>query len=334
MTTTPSSLKNKRALAKRYDLNQCALYRVGSKSRLALLLCTSLPRLRFLVNTDKNYRTFLLPEKVCPFTGKVTKERWVQEPKPELRRIHERLQKLLQQVTPPSYAHAAVKGRSYRSNALAHVDSDRIATFDVRKFYPSTSASRVHNFFADQLLCPPDVAAMLAKLTCYQGGLPTGSPLSPILSLYANKPMFESLNQLALTHALKFTCYVDDLTFSGDALPRGLTAMVTNIIGQYGHLISIGKTRIFRRNQSKHVTGVVLFKNSIHVPHSRFLKARAISTAIKNTKLPAEGLLLTKKLAGLLSEVAFLDSQFLAWAKRTYIAEKNESQGTRSCINT
>ena len=292
MTTTPPSPKNKKP-AKFYDLNQCALYRVRSKLRLALLLHTPLPRLFFLANNDNNYRIFLLPEETCPFTGKVTKERWVQEPKPELRGIHERLQRLLRQVTPPSYAHAAVKGRSYRSNALAHVTSDRIATFDVKKFYPSTSESRVHNFFADQLLCAPDVAAILAKLTCYQGGLPTGSPFSPILSLYANKPMFEDLGRLALTHALKFTCYVDDLTFSGDVLPRGLTALVTNIIEQHGHLISIRKTRIFRQNQGKHVTGVVLFKNSIHVPHSRFLKARMISVAIKNTKLAAERFLVS-----------------------------------------
>lgn len=317
MTTTPPSPRNRKP-AKFYDLNQCALYRMRSKRGLALLLHTPLPDLIFLANNDKNYRIFLLPEKICDDTGKVTKERWVQEPKPKLRCIHERLQKLLRRVTPPSYAHA-VKGRSYRSNALAHVTSDCIATFDVEKFYPSTSLSRVHNFFADQLLCAPDVAAMLAKLTCYQNGLPTGSPFSPILSMYANKPMFEGLNQLALTHTLKFTCYVDDLTFSGDVLPRGLKALVSSIIKQHGHLISKKKTRIFRQNQAKHVTGVVLFENCIHVPHSRFLKIRKISVAIKNTKLAAERLPLIQKVAGFLSEAAFLNSRFSGLAKRARV---------------
>jgi len=310
---------------KRYGLDQCALYKIGSKARLALVLGDSVDRLLFLASSANNYRVFLLPEETCQFTKKVTKERWVQEPKPELRRIHERIQKLLRRVTPPDYAHAAIKGRSYSSNAIVHKDAHRVATFDIRKFYPSTSKSHVYNFFADQLQCAPDVAALLTALTSYKGGsatdrtgLPTGSPLSPILSLYANKPLFEKLNNLALSNGLKFTCYVDDLTFSGDALPLGLTHLVKKALEQHGHLLSVNKTRIFRGNQGKHVTGVVIYKSKIYVPHSRFLKARGVMAAIDAEAHAVGKLPLTQKLAGLLGEAAFLDKRYSSWAKRSY----------------
>ncbi|MFA7243083.1 MAG: reverse transcriptase family protein [Sulfuricellaceae bacterium] len=310
---------------KSYAADQCALYKIGSKARLALVLGVSLDRLLFLAHSENNYREFLLHEEICPFTKKITKERLVQEPKLELRKIHERIQKFLNRVIPPDYAHAAIKGRSYSSNAIVHKDAQRIATFDIHKFYPSTTKSHVYNFFAEQLQCAPNVAALLGTLTCFKGtsisnhsGLPTGSPLSPILSLYANKPLFDRLNQLALSNGLKFTCYVDDLTFSGDTIPLELTYLVTKALWQQGHLLSVKKTRIFKGNQASHVTGVVIRNNRIYVPHSRFKKARKIMAAIDAKKQAVGKLPLVQKLAGLLGEAAFLDSRYSSWAKRSY----------------
>ena len=77
-------------IAALYHINQCALYKVGSKAKLAQILGISVASLLAIVKKPR-YREFLLPEEVCPFTGKITKERWVQEPLGELRAIHERL---------------------------------------------------------------------------------------------------------------------------------------------------------------------------------------------------------------------------------------------------
>jgi hypothetical protein len=312
---------------KPYPVNQCALYKVGSKARLAKILGTTVERLIFLSRSLNNYRSFELPQVTCPFTKKVTKARWVQEPKPELRRIHERIQKLLRRVESPDYAHAAIRGRSYCSNAIAHKNGARVATFDIRKFYPSTLKSHVFNFFADQLLCARDVAALLASLTCcsstaLRSGLPTGSPISPIISLFANKPLFDELNNLAQANKLIFTCYVDDLTFSGDTLPQGLQYQVAVLLKKYGHLLSESKTKFFGADQAKHVTGVVISKNIIFVPYARFKKARAITAAINAETEHVKKLLLTQKLAGLLGEAAFLDKRYSIWARRSYAKMK------------
>ncbi|USX21110.1 reverse transcriptase family protein [Oxalobacteraceae bacterium OTU3REALA1] len=301
-----------------YPINQSALYKIGSKKRLAKILATSLGKILLLSSSTANYKIFCLPEEVCQFTKKVQKARWVQEPKKELRVIHERVQKLLRSIAHPEYTHAVVKGRSYRTNAAAHKDSARVATFDLRKFYPSTSSSRVREFWVEQMSCAPDVADLLVKLTCHNGCLPTGSPLSPLLALYANKPMFEAFNNLAISHDLIFTCYVDDLTFSGDVVPIGLPKLVSNIAQRFGHSLSIEKTRLFGRNQHKHVTGVILYGNALHVPHTRFLKARAIREKLLLEKDAVSRLKLARKLSGLLGEAAYLDARYSKLAVKSY----------------
>jgi RNA-directed DNA polymerase len=309
-----------------YDINQCIFYKLNSKSKLSNILGISLKRLKFLARNNTNYRIFLLREEICPYTFKVTKERWVQEPKEELRKIHDRVRKILMRLQPPDYSHAAVKGRSYRSNALAHKDSARVATFDIRKFYEFTSKSRIFSFFFEEMMCSHDVAEIFAGLLSYsapvagsKSSLPTGSPVSPILSLYANKPMFDEISRLSVQHHLKFTCYVDDLTFSGPVIPLGFGRLLNGVVERHGHQIALAKSRIFSANQSKHVTGVVIYQNILKVPHSRFWKARALGEAIINTKNLEDKILLRQKLSGLLGEAAYLDSSYHPLAKRSYI---------------
>ncbi|WP_083460646.1 reverse transcriptase family protein, partial [Gulbenkiania mobilis] len=303
-----------------YTIDQCALYRLGSKARLSAVLGITLDWLLQLAESEKNYCLFNLPEEVCPFTRRVKKARAVQAPKNGLRTVHERILHLLRPIILPTYAHAGIKGKSYRSNAAAHKDSPRLAAFDIRKFYPSTTASRVYYFFADKMLCSPDVARLLTALTCYKNGLPTGSPLSPLLSLHANMPMFDSLEALALSNDLVFTCYVDDLTFSGEKLPIGLPRLVKGIVEKYGHKVSEEKTRLYRRRQGKHVTGTVLLDGRILVPNTRFHKARAISAALASERDPALRLELGRKLSGLLGEAAFIDDRYAKWASDSYIS--------------
>lgn len=312
---TPSCVKTKRIESGGYELDQCALYKLRSKGRLASLLGFDLARLRELSVSDSNYKRFALPRVECPFVGKITKERWVQEPKSELRAIHERLRSLISRVTTPSYAHGAIAGRSYRSNAAAHKDASRAATFDVKSFYLSTRADRIFEFFERKLHCSSDVALLLTRLSCIDDGLPTGSPLSPILSLHANQPMFDSLEKLARNHRLTFTCYIDDLAFSGRSISPTLNSLVRKIVENNGHALSDGKTKIFGRYHAKHITGVVLKNGHIKVPHIRFLKARAISKAIVHES-GASRIGLQRKLAGLLAEAAHLDARFKSWAHR------------------
>jgi RNA-directed DNA polymerase len=305
-----------------YDITQCALYKVNSKTRLAELLHVGVKALVGLSKAPK-YREFPIEEKICPFGGKPTKRRDVQTPAEALRPLHDRILELLRRVTPPPYAHAAVKGRSYRSNAEAHAKSAEVATFDLSSFYPSTPEALVFRFFADQLHCAKDVAGLLARLVCFPAGtaqacLSTGSPLSPLMSIYANKPMFDAFARLAERFGLTFTCYVDDMTFSGLTIPPGMIRIVDSIVRRYGHTLASRKTRTFGELDAKHITGVVVHKGKVSVPNARFRKARRIQVAINAAIDRSEKIMLMQKLSGLLGEAAFLDARYKSRARRSY----------------
>lgn len=303
---------SKRRNFKLYSISQCALYKLTSPAKLINALATKEEALSALLGSDENYRQFTLLEEVNPFSGKKTKARLVQTPARKLRAVHERILRLLQRVQYPEYAHAGVKKRSYRSNAKVHELSKCIATFDLKNFYGSTTTHMVRNFFLNQLNCVGDVAGILTVLTTFNGCLPTGSPLSPLLALYTAKPMFDALDSLAKKHNLEFTCYVDDLTFSGENLPGSLAREVKSIVVKHGYNLSEHKTRIYRENQPKHVTGTVIINNKISVPHLRFLTARNIQSAIDGIydNHGFSNMKLTEKLAGLMNEASYLDHKF------------------------
>lgn len=313
---SPGKKRPRKPINVAYPIDQCALYKLRSKARLAYILGVELSKLKELIRNSGNYREFRLQQKICPFTGKISKQRWVQAPKSELKRIHERIHYLLSRISPPEYAHGAIPGRSYRTNAQAHIQSARAATFDLREFYPSTSESDVAIFFRDALQCSPDVTYLLTKLACKDGALPTGSPLSPILSLYANQSMFDRLQRLAVAYGLRFTCYIDDLTFSGSSIAISLSSKVKAIVERSGHRLAEHKTKVFGRKHAKHITGVAIKEGEIRVPHARFMKARAISQAIQSATKPNR-IGLQRKLAGLLGEAAYLDSRFRGWAQKS-----------------
>lgn len=297
-----------------FAIDQCALFKTGSKKRLATLLLCDQAAMQNLADSTHNYKIFEIPAQNDEFSPP-RKKRLAQEPKEELRRIHVRILKLLKRIVVPPYLHSAVRGRSYKTNASSHLGSAQLLKVDIKKFFPSTTESRVFSFFADQLQCAPDIARLLAKICTCHGVIPTGSPLSPLLSFYANRPMFDELADLANANQLTFTCYIDDVVFSGSDLRRGFIGDVVSIVDAHGHKIAHGKTRFYSAREPKLVTGVIVKGNQLCVPHSRFKKARAIEKALSTSSEPARTLYLVEKLNGLIGEAATIDPRFRAWGR-------------------
>jgi len=295
---------------KSYALNQCALYKMGSKKRLAQILDVNVSDLIRLSADDGNFEVFELEAQICEFTGTTRKARWVQNPVPDLKAVLARVTKLLSRVQVSDYCHGAIPGRSYRSNAQAHVGARSVATFDLKDFFPSTTSKQVFRFFHEVLQCAPDVAGLLTDLCTYKRVLPTGAPSSPILAYWANRDLFESIELRGKVLHLKLSVYVDDITLSGDAIPRSLSDQVEGIVKSYGHKLSGHKTKVFGPGRPKHVTGVVIAGGVLRVPHARFRKARAIRAAFDVEKDDQRRVLLAAKLCGLLGEAAFLDARY------------------------
>lgn len=303
----------RRGRSYRYDVTQCRLYRVGSPAGLSRALGVPLDKLEALACRSDNYKVFWKNE-LDPFALRPRKPREIQEPKTALKAVHDRVARLLKHVEVPEYLHSAVKGVSYRTNALQHAEVGAfILTMDVQDFYRSTRESRVFDFFRDVLLCAPDVARLMARLLTWCGLLPTGSPVSPLLSFHCNRPMFDEMAAVAFEGSSTFTCYVDDITFSGSGVRRGLAGAIGRIAQRHGHCIKERKTRFYSPVQPSIITGVVVMDGVVSVPHERRLKGRRIEAAIALAEDSFDRLALTENLMGLAGEAAYLDPTFRPW---------------------
>ena len=182
-------------MKKRYPLNQSPLYRLRRRKDLADLLRLSLPQLESLANaTAPQYRCF----------GKVVgkKTRWIEWPRKPLQRAQKRLSRLLDRIEAPDYIHSGFRGRSYVTNAQQHKCVGNVAKIDIRSFFPQASSRWVRHCFADAFECSQDVAAILTKLFTIHGHLTTGGNSSTIVSFFAYKPMFDTIQILAKTRGV------------------------------------------------------------------------------------------------------------------------------------
>ena len=197
----------------RIKMSDCYLYAIASPKDAARRLNVTLSELMQLSSDARNFRIFTVQ-------AEGRKPRKVQEPKPQLQAIHRRVAKLLSKIEVPNYLHSAVRGRSYVTNASAHMSHSAALKIDMKDFFNSVSRANIYNFFVDHLMCRKDVGGLLADVLTFERHLSTGSCVSPIISYFSFKPLFDRLNAFAVANKLVMTCYVDDLTFSKYAFRR------------------------------------------------------------------------------------------------------------------
>lgn len=246
-------------IRKSYSLDQCPLYKMSSRRKLATLLNFDLSRLESLAAQPMNFRIFEIDQD--------GKKRTVEVPKRALEKIHRRLFTFLERINKPPYLHSGRKKHSYITNAGAHVGAVPVVKLDLKKFYPSVNTARVYRFFIEALHCSADVGAVLTKLCTVNGHLPTGSCVSQLLAFFAAKPMFDELDGHARTHNVNGTCYVDDLTWSGlNATPNFLW-QAKRIVHRHG--FKYHKDKVYQAEQPKIVTGVRLVGGVMAVQQGR-----------------------------------------------------------------
>src|SRR3546814_11192246 len=67
--------------------------------------------------------------------------------------------------------------------------------------------------------CRADVAGILGDLCTFEGHLPTGSPISPILAYYSYHDMWAAIAAFCTAKGYTLTVYVDEVTISGEKVP-------------------------------------------------------------------------------------------------------------------
>lgn len=239
---------------KLYNKNQSPLYKINSHARLAQVLGvknkSTLQKLK--AKADQNYY------------HSTVNGRSIQVPLSQLRRIHKRIDTLLRRIAYPDYLYSGIKGRSNVLNAKQHNQDHSVLKVDIKNYYPSITRQQIARRFRESFKCSKDVSATLASLCTYNNHLPTGSPVSLSLSFAVNRPVFDHINKYSKDRKISFTCYVDDMTFSGPVIPLSFTDYIVSYLKK-SRGFECHKIRKYNNTTTKLVTGVVIDSSGLKV---------------------------------------------------------------------
>lgn len=261
-----------------HPIDQSPLFKLRSRPKLARLLGISNGELRALSKGAALYSEFDIPKK----NG--SGSRHVENPCRPLKLVQARLARRLCQIDPPAFLFCPVKKRCYVSNAAAHRRNRVVQCLDIKSFFPSVTHRRVYWFFHKILRCERDIAGLLAQLACYQGHLPTGSPLSPIMAYFAYFDLWQRIATFCEERGYTFTVYIDDVTVSGPRVPKSDIWEIRRMIHAVGLRYHKEKTFI---DKAAEVTGVILQKGRLIAPfrqHKKMHEARKLLAAAADTE--------------------------------------------------
>jgi hypothetical protein len=196
----------------------------------------------------------------------------------------------------PDFLYCPAKGKSYVTNAKQHIEGTDVRCLDVAAYFPSTPSRRVFWFFTRVMECSPDVAGILTSLATYKGHLPTGSSLSPLMSFYAHMDMWQSIGELVAAADCTITVYMDDITISGAKVGDKLFWGIKQIIHRNG--LRYHKEKRFSGVRAREITGVVLDRGQLKLPHRQHRKIYVLRREIGFAPGDVEREALNRKLQG------------------------------------
>jgi hypothetical protein len=241
--------------------------------------------------------------------GRSGKVRLLEVPKGRLKSLQRRLlHDLLEHIPPHDAAHGFRRGRSVLTFAAPHAGRGLVLRFDLRDFFLTVRAARVHALFrtagypvavARLLtgLCtnvvPPDVRQAVPVPEYHSGPgpvaapayetphLPQGAPTSPAVANLCAYRLDCRLVALARSLGACYTRYADDLAFSGDTeLERGarrFQVQVYRIALEEGFEVHTRKSRFMRRAVRQQLAGVVVNERP-NVRRDEYDRLKAILT--------------------------------------------------------
>ncbi len=210
---------------------------------------------------------------------------------------------LLAQVPPHEAACGFAPGRGVLDHARQHVGQAVLMRFDLRDFFGSVRASRVHALFAT-LGYSPQVSRALTALTTSRvpepylmrwrdeglvdhahaarlriAHLPQGAPTSPALANLCAFNLDLRLAALAQSCGAHYSRYADDLVISGG---KGLAArrlQIEALVGaaarEEGFALQHRKTRCATRAGAQRVCGLVVNEHP-NLPRAEFDRLKAV----------------------------------------------------------
>ena len=205
---------------------------------------------------------------------KNNKFRIITAPQNELKEIQKQLANLFYLKTEESFSDEVTGfrlGVSIKENAKKHIQKDWVINIDLKDFFPSTSTSLVRWAIKHSGIDSVSDYPFEDHLLTLDGGLPQGSPASPVLANYiamhfVDPIVKEVLNTYLMTHSFDYSRYADDITFSlnsNSKIDRSFLKKITKEIkarveSETCFKIAPNKIKIRSKGQRQEVTGIVV----------------------------------------------------------------------------
>lgn len=158
-------------------------------------------------------------------------------------------------------------------------------TLDQSPFYQLSSKKKLGN---------------LLYISHFKGHLPTGSPLSPIMSYYSHIDMWGEVNTIVRDAQCTLTVYMDDLTVSGMSIPTRTIWQIKQRIYRCG--LKYHKEKRYTGKIRK-VTGLIINNCKLKSPNKQHLKIKELNRQIKEKLNPEKRNKLLLRMSGLKAQV-------------------------------
>lgn len=229
-------------------------------NHLRLLMGRNLDYFTSVINSPENhYRSFQIKKRnggyrdiLAPYPALLEMQYWIYN-------------NILKKIPTHPCSHGFSCKKSIITNAKIHLNQKELLKLDLKDFFPSISINRIIYVFKS-LGYTNQVAFYLASLCSYNESLPQGAPTSPSLSNIIGSQLDKRLISLAKKYKLRYTRYVDDLTFSGENIPAKFIEYVHNIIIAEGFRINEDKTRLYKTKSKRIVTGISVQGEDLQLP--------------------------------------------------------------------
>lgn len=164
----------------------------------------------------------------------------------------------------------SVKGKSSITNAKYHQGNKFFLLTDLRKYFPSVHFREVYKALI-RIGYGPNIASALTRITTKDKALPQGTPTSPFLSNLVFEPYDNKLIEISNKYGLKYTRYIDDLTFSSrDIISKEVVVELLDVIRKSPYRYHHRKTRLI--SGIVEITGIRILNNGLDVPIEKYLK--------------------------------------------------------------
>lgn len=112
------------------------------------------------------------------------------------------------------FSTAYCKGKSLLDNASPHVGKEYIVKLDISHFFDNIDDDMVFMIMRQLEMSTP-ATTLMTQLCVHNGVLPQGAPTSPHIANLVMKHFDERLGAWCSERNITYTCYCDDMTFSG-----------------------------------------------------------------------------------------------------------------------